>query len=386
LRIAEYSLLAARLALAAVFLMAGVAKIVDPVGSRRAFREFGLSPALSRAMLAALPALELSVATVLIPAALAWYGALGALTLLTGFLIAIIIAMIRGRRPDCHCFGQVHSAPVGWRTLARNGFLMGCAGWLVARGRGQSGPALWSWLASLNDPELKGVTVGACLLAFLMFRLIARARPARPSIESPDPSDIGDEESAGETDTESAVPVVARPPAPIAMDQPVTAPGPLDIGLPIGTTAPPFELPSLTGETRSLQSLRAGGCDVVLIFSSPFCKPCEVLASNLVRWRQELKGLPNIVLISRGTPRENLAKLKDFGGSQILLQRETEVAHAYDCSTTPTAVLIGADGRIRTELVSGGLAIKQLLASSVRHSVPAPPDTKAAQRASTFGV
>ena len=162
--------------------------------------------------------------------------------------------------------------------------------------------------------------------------------------------------------------------------------GPLDIGLPIGTPAPSFELPSLTGEKRSLQSLRAGGCDVVLIFSSPFCKPCEVLASNLARWRQELKGLPNIVLISRGTPRENLDKLKDFGASQILLQRDTEVAHTYDCTTTPTAVLIGADGQIRSELVSGGLAIKQLLSSSVRHSVPAPPDTKAAQRASTFGV
>ena len=337
-------------------------------------------------MLVLLPVLELSVAAAMISTALAWYGALGAVTLLTAFLLAIGIAMIRGRKPDCHCFGQVHSAPVGWRTLARNGFLMACAGWLVARGRGQSGPALWSWFASLNDTALKSVIVGAGFAAVLLFWLITRSRPAQPSIESQDSFDVSDEEPPEKRDALAAVPVAARPPAPMAVEEPLTATGPLDIGLPIGTPAPSFELPSLTGEKRTLQSLRAGGCDVVLIFSSPFCKPCEVLASNLVRWRQELKGLPNIVLISRGTPQQNHDKLKDFGGSQILLQRGNEVAHAYDCTTTPTAVLISADGRIGSELVSGGLAIRQLLSSSVRQSIPAPPDTKAAQRASTFGV
>jgi hypothetical protein len=35
----------------------------------------------------------------------------------------------------------------------------------------------------------------------------------------------------------------------------------------------------------------------------------------------------------------------------------------YDCISTPTAVLIGADGLIRSELALGGVAIKELLSS-----------------------
>lgn len=378
----EYSLLAARLLLAAVFLLAGATKIVDPAGSRRALRDFGLPPVLSRVMLVLLPLLELAVAATLIPAVLAWYGALGALAMLSTFLIAIGIAMVRGRAPDCHCFGQLHSAPVGWRTLVRNGVLMACAGWIVAEGQRQPGLALGTWFGSLDNTERKVVLIGACFAAVLFLRVIAGARPVRRSAEPPPAPIVSDEELS----EERAIPESAPRPAPVTMDQPVMAPGPLDLGLPIGTPAPQFELPALSGEKRSLQSLQAGGCDVLLIFSSPFCKPCEVLASNMIRWRREMKGLPNIVMVSRGAPQENLAKLKDFGSSQVLLQREFEVAHAYDCSTTPTAVLIGADGLIQSGLVSGGLAIKQLLSSRVRHETSAPADTKAAQRASTFGI
>jgi peroxiredoxin len=151
----------------------------------------------------------------------------------------------------------------------------------------------------------------------------------------------------------------------------------MGIGLPIGTPAPEFELPGMTGEKRSLQSLRKQGRDVVLVFSSPHCKPCQALASSLVRWKREMEGLPNIVLVSRGSAQDNLAKLKEFGTSQVLLQRNFEVAEMYDCISTPTAVLIGADGLIRSELALGGVAIKQLLSSSAktgaaRHTVGNP--------------
>jgi hypothetical protein len=110
-----------------------------------------------------------------------------------------------------------------------------------------------------------------------------------------------------------------------------------------------------------------------LIFSSPYCGSCAALTSELVRWMREMEGLPEIILISRGTVKDNLAKFKGFEPSRILLQREFEVSEAYDCTSTPSAVLVGADGLIGSELAVGGAAIEQLLSSfAKRERQPSP--------------
>jgi len=368
----EFALLTSRLLLAAVFLLAGASKLLDPLGLRKALRGFGLPPALARPMVVLLPVLELAVAGALIPARLAWYGARGALALLAVFMIAVGIAMIRGRKPDCHCFGQLHSAPVGWPTLVRNAVLAVFAAWLASRRQRDLGPDPWAWFASLDVIERKLAVVGACAVAFLFFYLLRRSRPETESIESQlswslgiDDEDEPEEQPAAmpvkrtgkPTGTRAAPPAVVPEPAKIVV---------MGVGLPIGTPAPEFELPGMTGETRSLQSLRKQGRDVLLVFSSPHCKPCQALASSLVRWKREMEGLPNIVLVSRGAAQDNLAKLREFGTSQVLLQRNFEVAEMYDCISTPSAVLVGADGLIRSELALGGVAIKQLLSSSTK--------------------
>src|SRR5262249_37967977 len=162
-------------------------------------------------------------------------------------------------------------------------------------------------------------------------------------------------------------PALKRPvPAPTKYSAPERR-SPMGIGLPIGTAAPEFELPGISGEKRSLQSLREQG-DVLLVFSSPFCESCAALVSNLVRWMREMEGLPNIVLVNVGTAQDNLAKLQEFDTSRVLLQPNFEVAEKYDCGTTPTAVLVGADGLIRSLLAVGGTAIKQLLSSYATRS------------------
>src|SRR3712207_9448411 len=63
---------------------------------------------------------ELAVAAALVFTTTAWWGALGALLLLLLFAVAIGANLARGRKPNCRCFGQLHSAPAGWSTLARN--------------------------------------------------------------------------------------------------------------------------------------------------------------------------------------------------------------------------------------------------------------------------
>ena len=109
----DVALLAARVLLALVFGIAGVAKLADPVRSRQALRDFGLPGWVAVPVSILLPLVELSVAVALLPVASGWWGALGALGLLLAFVVGITITLLRGRRPACHCFGQLHSAPGG---------------------------------------------------------------------------------------------------------------------------------------------------------------------------------------------------------------------------------------------------------------------------------
>ncbi|HEV3061941.1 MAG TPA: MauE/DoxX family redox-associated membrane protein [Vicinamibacterales bacterium] len=358
--------LAVRLFLAAVFLLSGATKLVDPAGTRQALHDFGLPPALAGPMVPLLPGLELVTAGALLPASLAWYGAWGALALIAVFLVAIGIAMARGRRPNCHCFGQLQSAPVGWWTVLRNGVLATCAGWLASGGQGHSGPELWTWVASLDSHGRKVALVLGCLAGLLFLLQIDRSRPqpAEPS-EWSFPLDFEDEAAPAERPAPAPRRRAAQ--GPTEGVQPART-HPKSIGLPIGTPAPEFELPGLDGEKRSLRSLRELG-DVLLVFSSPFCESCETLTSNLVRWTREMEGLPRVVLVNVGTAKDNLAKLTGFDAARVLLQPRFDVAEMYDCGVTPAAVLVGADGLIRSGLAVGGQAIRELVSSCAKGGV-----------------
>ena len=119
----DLALLLARLALAGVFLVAGTAKLFDRHGSVQAMRDFGVPERFATPAGLALPIAELGVSILLLPLATAWWGALGSLALLLAFVGGISVNLMRGKQPDCHCFGQLHSAPVG-----RPSFGMDC--WL----------------------------------------------------------------------------------------------------------------------------------------------------------------------------------------------------------------------------------------------------------------
>ena len=134
--------IAARLFLAAVFLVAGAAKLADQRGSRDAVAGFGV-PARAVAVSALLlPLLELAVAGALVITSSARTGAVAALVLLLAFATAIAAALRRGTTPDCHCFGQIHSSPAGPRTLVRNLLLTVPAIVVVAHG---TGPGVDAW-------------------------------------------------------------------------------------------------------------------------------------------------------------------------------------------------------------------------------------------------
>ena len=127
-------LLFARVLLCAVFLVAGLAKLADLAGSRQAMRDFGVTSKLADVFGVFLPLAELAVAVALIFPLIVWWGAIGALVLLLIFVAGIGYNLAQGRTPDCHCFGQLHSAPAGWSTLIRNLVLALIAGLVVGFG------------------------------------------------------------------------------------------------------------------------------------------------------------------------------------------------------------------------------------------------------------
>jgi peroxiredoxin len=134
----------------------------------------------------------------------------------------------------------------------------------------------------------------------------------------------------------------------------------------LGTVAPDFELPDATGKKRNLASLLEGQDQILLVFLSPHCKPCQAVAASLPKWVREHERLPEIIIVSRGSTDDNLEKLKDTDPSRVLLQQNLETAAAYDCTSTPAAVLVGSDRLIRSQSAVGSVAIQQLLATCAK--------------------
>ena len=95
----ELGLLIFRLFLAAVFGLAGFAKLVDLAGSRKAVAEFGVPASLAGFVAVALPAVEMVIAVLLLFTVSSWIGAIGAAVLLTLFVTGHDHSVEKGQRP-----------------------------------------------------------------------------------------------------------------------------------------------------------------------------------------------------------------------------------------------------------------------------------------------
>lgn len=344
-----------RVLLAAVFLVASLAKLADPAGSRQALRDFGVPAPLAAPFGLLLPLAELVVAIALLPSSSTWWAALGALVLLLLFVAGIGSNLARGRRPDCHCFGQLHSAPAGWPTLLRNLVLAILAGFVVVCGQSVLDPGIFDWLIALpmiQRSEVVGALVVVALLVgagWLLFQIMAQQGRLLLRIE------------AAEAKLASDGQLPQAPPA---------SPALAVRGLPVGTPAPAFAIPNLMGETMTLAALRTPGKPLVLIFSDSGCGPCNALGPEIGHWQREYATNLVIVLISRGTAQVNRARASEHGLTHVLLQHDREVAQAYEVLGTPSAVLVRPDGTIGSPLAQGAEAIRALIQRPGRRMLP----------------
>ena len=162
-------LLAARLILAAVFVVSGISKLFDLSGSQAAMRSFGVPERFTRAGGIALPIVEIVIAVLLVPATTARWGALLALVLLAVFVAGISYSLSRGRKFDCHCFGQLTSSEIGPPTLIRNAVLAVLAAFVTISGfaNDNPGPGLTEVFRGLSAFEWVMLAVAVILLAAL---------------------------------------------------------------------------------------------------------------------------------------------------------------------------------------------------------------------------
>ncbi|MGI8475072.1 MAG: redoxin domain-containing protein [Thermomicrobiales bacterium] len=355
-------LLLARIVLAAVFLVAGVAKLLDRAGSREGLEGFGVPAKLAAPGAILLPLAEIAVAVLLLPLATARWGGLGALALLLAFVAGIAYNMAKGRAPDCHCFGSLHSEPAGSSTLIRNAVLSAVAGFLLVEGRDGAGHSLTGWLGDLSGAGIAlGVLALAAIVAvavegWLLVHLLGQNGRVLLRLDT---LETAMAEGGAFPEGMAAVPSPVRAPA---------------AGLPEGFPAPAFRLEGLHGETMTLDALLAPGKPLMVLFSDPTCGPCNGLLPDLGRWQRESSSKLTIAMVSRGTAEANKGKATEHGLTHVLLQKDREVSTDYKAHGTPTAVVIKADGTIGSPVAGGAEAIRALYtrASGTLQIAPAP--------------
>lgn len=325
----DTAVLVARFLLAGIFAVAAVAKLLDLEGSREALRGFGVTERLAKVFGVLLPLAELTIAAALIFEPTARLGGIGAAVLLLAFCVGIGNALRQGKQPDCHCFGQVHSEPASWKTLARNVGLALVAGFVIAEGKG---PAIDDWVAARTPAELVAIALGAATLwlAVISLRLRRDKEILRARLE----------------DAKSSLDKVP-------------------VGLPVGSPAPEFALSAVGGEGRSLEQLRTAGVSVLLLFVDPGCGPCTQLLPDLGRSQTALANRLSIAVIGKGK-RENLQKLSEKHSVHVLVDEDAEVFRDYRLRDTPSAVLVNPDGTIASQPLNTGFQIEGMIRVQLR--------------------
>jgi peroxiredoxin/uncharacterized membrane protein YphA (DoxX/SURF4 family) len=336
----EVTLLFARLGLAIIFCMAGVAKLSDLNGSRQAVRDFGVPPRFARLIGTGLPVVELVIAGGLLPVVTARYAAAASAVILIGFMAAMLINMAQGRRPDCGCFGQAWPDPVSNKTLGRNAVLMVLALFVAF----EPGASLTGPLEAFTGGQAAGLLFAAVLLGlvalqgWLIFRLLRQNGRLLLCLETM------------EQQLDSDSPPVWYTP---------------EDSLPVGAPAPNFRLPDRSGSLISLDDYLSLGQKVLLVFTSPKCLACQDLLPELAAWQRRFGRDLTMVTISQGSQADNTALFAGSSLKNVLFQRAGEVADAYQVYGTPSAVLVGPRGELLSGIAAGGVNIRRLISERV---------------------
>lgn len=333
----------AQLVLVIVFAVAGIAKLARIDKTRTMLGAFGVPVRLIAPASLLLPLGELATAAGLLVPIFAWPASAAAALMLALFTAAVGIKLAQGLAPDCNCFGQTKSAPIGPRTLARNGLLLVLAIALVGFQPAFASPASWGAVPTMLAWFAVAGIFGAVFTAMLAISIVRLQRWLRHRRFQ--------YERAQVLGTLKHV-------APITLK-------PASSGLPVGSPAPDFHLSDGNGNLVGLADLLDGDRPVLLTFVSAGCPSCEALAGDAQGGA--LGAAARLVLVREG-PVDRQRR-----GSGTLFQIHREVADSYRSWGSPEAVLVMPDATIGSSVLKGLPAIRSALAARPRVLPPAPP-------------
>jgi peroxiredoxin/uncharacterized membrane protein YphA (DoxX/SURF4 family) len=331
-------LLVVRLILFGIFALAGIGKLLDLEGSKKAVKDFGIPGGLASAIGVLLPLAELSIAALFLFVSVSWYGAVGGLVLLAVFIAGMAYQMAEGNAPDCHCFGQIHSEPVSKGSVARNVVFSGLTLILILLGRNRQG-------IDLLDGRVDGMQLilGVVLIALVVAVLLYIKK-------------ISDQQAVILKRID-LLETISRDGMPVERGN---AGNPED-ALAIGTPFPDFELPNLGGRVIAFEHLLGEAKPILFFFVGPNCVPCKALLPEIEGWKEEFGEKINFVFLTSGKSEENIEKFGDAGVRTVLIQKGREVAEFVNARWTPTALFVGADGLIASRPAVGDNAIRDLV-------------------------
>ncbi|MFN0156199.1 MAG: MauE/DoxX family redox-associated membrane protein [Gaiella sp.] len=337
--------LTASLVLTGVFGVASFAKLRDLAGTGAAARAFGAPAALAPGIALLLPLVEIAVAGALFAPSTRGAGAAAALGLLVLFSAVIAANLARGKEPRCHCFGQLHSTPIGWKTLGRNGVLGVVAGGLLLATRSDPGQSIGSLVGARTVAELGlilGVMsaialVGATVAAFLALtrsygRVLLRLEATERALQAAG-IEIGHDPDTGMS----------------------------ELGLDPGSPAPQFAMQLSTGKQVTRDELLAPGHPLLLVFTSPGCGPCHALLPAVARWQLSHEDRLTVAVASGGEPDAIRGQEAEHGLAAMMVDSDLALAEAYLTAGTPSAVLIAPDGTVASYIAAGAEEIEALV-------------------------
>jgi uncharacterized membrane protein YphA (DoxX/SURF4 family)/peroxiredoxin len=320
-----------QLVLAAVFVVAGAAKLVDRDGTRRAVADFGAPEPLQAPVAIALPLVELAIAGALFVPALARWAALAALAVLLVFCVVIVRALVRGSAPDCDCFGGLTQTEVGRGTLVRN-LVLGALAAFAAFGTDESTGALgWIGHVAARD-RVAAIVIGvlvAALVALGWFCWAVLRQNGRLLMQ-----------------------LDARATAAASLDLPPLA---------AGEPAPDFAAATLDGDAVSLSSLLAPSLPVALVFADGHCGACEQVLAEAAKADGDRA---TVAVVMRGDGAAAREKASALRLPLVIGDPDDAVFGAYRVRGAPGTLLLDPEGRVAKPVQMGSNPARDALASA----------------------
>lgn len=324
-------LLIASSTIAMMFLLSGVAKLSRPKEFRANLLLFGVPTVAASLLAVGLPSVEvLAGGAILFPGA-AQFGTMTAVGLLILFTASIAYQLLRGRKPDCQCFGQMRARPISYWTLLRNVLILGLALY-VATSQQEYWTSVAGWLRQINYLGFAFSVALAALFAVATVEGLVIAQLVR---------------SYGQVLLRLEVIENSRHPYHNEL------------------ASPPDNLGK---ESVTLETLRAQGKLVAIFFLEPTCGPCTALYTDLVRWAAESVNDMRIAVVSAAPGSSLPAELRDASNVYLLNDPHRVTSRRYGVGGTPSAIIVRPDNSPASGLLAGPDQIRRFFSTFDRET------------------